>query len=159
MVHLFSRTLSTLAYTAALRVYMYLTINGFPYSAFPEYSCLAFSTHATLYRCFRFPQFPPLHFGADSRCFLSRCFMSRILASPFWPDLPPAFHLICIVLPKTDNVIEAPRWRTAAILKIEKPHYRDNGYYRSPPNLAGWRILTISTVSTVILHTEEKLSH
>jgi len=74
--------------TAAVHVYMYLTTNGFPCSAFPEYSCLSFSTPATLCRCLRFSQFPLLHFcAADSflavsitafwcRCFLSLCFMS-----------------------------------------------------------------------------------
>ena len=39
-----------LAYTAAFRVYVYLTISGFPYSAFPEYSCLAFSA-SPLHSC------------------------------------------------------------------------------------------------------------
>jgi len=82
--------------TAAGRVYLYLTINGFLDSAFPEYSCLAFSTPATLCHCFPFSQFPPLHFcAADSllavltpafwcRCFLSHCFMSRIFIVPLW---------------------------------------------------------------------------
>ena len=91
--------------TATVRVYLYLTINGFPYSAFPEYSYLAFSTLATFCRCFRFSQFPTLHFcAADSflavstpafwcRCFISRCFMSRIFSVPYL--LLPASHLRC----------------------------------------------------------------
>jgi len=33
---------------------MYLTINGFPYSAFPEYSCLAFSTPCNFVTLFPF---------------------------------------------------------------------------------------------------------
>jgi len=33
---------------------MYLTINGFPYSAFPEYSCVAFSTPCNFVPLFPF---------------------------------------------------------------------------------------------------------
>jgi len=52
--------------TAAVRVYPYLTINGFPYSAFPEYSCLAVTTGAFWCRCY----------------FLSCCFVSRMFSIP-----------------------------------------------------------------------------
>ena len=65
--------------TAAVHVYLYLTINGFLYSAFPEYSCLAFSTPCNIVPLLPFPALstpaffvllipfslpPRLHFGA-----------------------------------------------------------------------------------------------
>ena len=61
--------------TAAGRVYLYLTINGFLDSAFPEYSCLAFSTPTP---CNIVPQFP----------FLS------VFTAAFWDILVPLFPFL-----------------------------------------------------------------
>ena len=50
---------------------------------FPNIHVSHFLPPATLCRCFRFSQFPPLHFGRYlCRCFLSRSFMSRIFSVP-----------------------------------------------------------------------------
>ena len=63
-----------------------LRSNGFLYSAFPEYSCLAFSTPATFCRCFRFLQFPTLHFcAADSFLAVSTpCILVPLFHFPFF---------------------------------------------------------------------------
>ena len=61
--------------TAAVRIYPYLTINGFLYSEFPEYSWLAFPTP-----CSFVPLFPFLAVSTPAfwwRCFLFRCYVSH----------------------------------------------------------------------------------
>ena len=56
--------------TAAVRVYLYLTINGFLYSAFPEYSCIAFSNPCNIMSFFPF-------LAVSTPSFLCRCFLPR----------------------------------------------------------------------------------
>ena len=58
----YQHSLTGYSSTASVRVYLYLTINGFLYSAFPEYSCLAVSNPAFWCRCFLFPLFHVSHF-------------------------------------------------------------------------------------------------
>jgi len=67
--------------TAAVRVYLYLTINGFLYSAFPEYSCIAFSNPCNIVSFFPFLAVSAASFLC--RCFLSRCVTSRIFSVLF----------------------------------------------------------------------------
>jgi len=68
---------------------MYLTINGFPYCAFPEYSCLAFSTP-----CSFVPLFPFL----------------AVSTPEFWDNLVPLFpfplfHVSHFQRPHANNIV------------------------------------------------------
>ena len=65
--------------------------HGFPYSAFSEYSCLAFSTPCNFAPLFPFPAVSTRAFWC--RCFISRCFMSLTFSVPsyissIWGEVP-----------------------------------------------------------------------
>ena len=70
--------------TAAVPVCMYLAINGFPYSAFPEYLCLTFSTPCNFVSLFPFPTVstPASFFAADSFLAVSTQHFGAVVSFP-----------------------------------------------------------------------------